>query len=86
MAAKLSTITVQVTCPMHAHEGARFSCNGELVTATLKGATAKVAPCSSLVTQGWDGAQYVGTRTSIDRWLPVQTVVRHRDGLVWIGA
>lgn len=71
-----ASITTQVTCPMH--EG---SC-GEMVTATIKGATAKVAACTSLLAQGWTGPQLVTRPTGLDRYVPAQTVLQHRDGLV----
>ncbi len=86
-----STTTAQVRCPMHAQAEARFSCNGEAVTAdfgTFSDTTVSVAPCSSLLAQGWgDQPQWVGRKSYADLMLTrvgaeADTLVRHRDGLV----
>lgn len=80
-----TTATRQVTCPMH--EG---SC-GEAVEAnfgTFRTTTVKVAPCSSLLAQGWTGPQMVLRKSEADARLGLDapaTTVRHRDGLVTFG-
>ena len=85
-----STTTAQVRCPMHAQAEARFSCNGEAVTAdfgTFSDTTVSVAPCSSLLAQGWgDQPQWVGRKSYASEVLDfvseAPAAVRHRDGLV----
>lgn len=80
-----ATVTAQVTCPMHAGSDGPLSCQDELVTVdfgSFASTQAKVAPCSSLIAQGWVGPQWVGSKSHADRLLPQQTVLQHRDGLV----
>jgi len=84
-----ATITTQVTCPMHAQgNGGHLNCGGELVEAKTANQNTqwKIAPCSSLIAQGWGkGPQAVVRFTEIDSYLPAQTVLRHHDGLVTFG-
>jgi hypothetical protein len=72
-------VTREVTCPMHAG-----SC-GDLVVAdfgAFTSTTVEVAPCPSLLAQGWVGPQLVERKSEADRLLPAPTVLRHVDGLV----
>lgn len=78
--------TRRISCPMHAGSDSPLSCGGELVEIDLgsfRSTTYKVAPCSSLIAQGWKGPQEVGRKTDAERYFPqTESVWQHRDGLV----
>lgn len=82
MATTLTTQATMVTCPGLC--GGK--CGGEQVAAhgltDFNATTVSVEACSALLTQGWEGPQEVLFKSQADRLFPVQTVLRHRDGLV----
>ncbi len=90
MSSTATHTTVSVVCPMHAEPDSRLSCGGEAVVAdygTFDSTQILVAPCSSLVAQGWpaDSPQLALRKSDEARLCGVEVppvVVRHVDGLV----
>ncbi len=82
--------TITVGCPGMCGPTGSPACGGEEVVAdmgTWADTTVSVAPCSHLVAQGWEGPQVVEFKSRAGYLEPTGTrqVVRHTDGLVWIG-
>jgi hypothetical protein len=78
--------TRSIACPMHAGNTGPLSCNDEQVEidlGTFASTTYSVAPCSSLLAQGWTGPQEVGYISQAGRYFPAEPVgYQHRNGLV----
>lgn len=70
--------TTQVACPAD-HAPCAGKCGGEVISATWKGSTVTLAPCSFVRAQGWIGD--VAAVLWADQ-MPAEYGVRHTDGLV----
>ena len=82
-------MTTTTAASVHCPELVCAGCGGEAVTARYGAKTVEVAPCSSLIRQGWQGdvqvALWHNQALQVLTPVAVSTPVRHVDGLVAFG-